>query len=100
MVRHTLATVDDTVPIKMVTASRGKYARAEPIAAMYEQGKIHHVGMFHQLEDQMCEWVPSGPSPDRIDALVWGMTELMISGSRAAPVVVPASLEQVSPWRM
>ncbi len=100
MVRHTLATVDDTVPIKMVTASRGKYARAEPIAAMYEQGKIHHVGMFHQLEDQMCEWVPSGPSPDRIDALVWGMTELMISGSRAAPVVVPASLEQVSPWRV
>ena len=66
------------MPFKAVTASRGKYARAEPIAALYEQGKIHHVGPFPDLEDQMCTWTPSSsePSPDRIDALVWALSDL------------------------
>ncbi len=63
-----------------VNASRGKYARAEPIAALYEQGKVHHVGTFPELEDQMCTWTPKGPadaSPDRMDALVWAITQLI-----------------------
>ena len=63
-----------------VNASRGKYARAEPIAALYEQGKVHHVGAFPDLEDQMCTWTPKGPadvSPARMDALVWAISHLV-----------------------
>jgi len=85
----------------MVRASRGKRTRAEPVAALYEQGKVHHVGFLTLLEDQLCSWVPDvGDSPDRLDALVWALTELMIDGARAAPVVAPASLTQTSPWRL
>lgn len=81
MVGHTLSTIDSTVSYKAVRASRGKYTRAEPIAALYEKGMIHHVGVFPELEDQMCTWVPGEKSPDRMDALVWGMTELMLENS-------------------
>jgi phage terminase large subunit-like protein len=66
------------VVFKKVTASRGKRTRAEPIAALYEQGRAHHVGMFADLEDQMCTWVPGMKSPDRMDALVWMATEAML----------------------
>ncbi len=69
-----------TFRFRAVSASRGKYARAEPIAALYEQGKVHHVGTFPELEDQMCTWTPKGPadvSPDRMDALVWAITQLI-----------------------
>jgi predicted phage terminase large subunit-like protein len=66
------------VNFKSVHASRGKRTRAEPVAAMYEQGRIHHVGMFTELEDQMCTWMPGEKSPDRMDALVWGATEVML----------------------
>ena len=64
----------------MVTASRGKALRAEPIAALYEQLKIHHVGQFNALEDEMTSWQPglSSFSPNRMDALVWVLTELML----------------------
>ena len=85
LARHTLKIAADgaPVPFKQVFASRGKYARAEPVAALYEQGKVHHVGAFPQLEDQMCAWEPgSDVSPDRADALVWAITELLITGSR------------------
>lgn len=71
----------DFVPLKAVHATRGKYVRAEPISQLYEQGKIHHVGFFPELEDQLCEYTPDGNmgySPDRMDALVWGFTELMV----------------------
>ena len=78
MVEHTLRTVDRSVPIKQVRASRGKQTRAEPVAALYEQGRVHHVGLLHDLEDQLCTWVPGDQSPDRLDALVWGLTELMV----------------------
>jgi phage terminase large subunit-like protein len=78
MVAHTLKVIDPDVPLRLVHASRGKIARAEPVAALYEQGKIHHVGCFGQLEDQMCTWVQGMKSPDRLDALVWGLTELFI----------------------
>lgn len=75
----------DFVPVKPVHATRGKYVRAEPVAQLYEQGKIYHVGSFANLEDQMCEYTPEGIStlgysPDRMDALVWGFTELLIGG--------------------
>ncbi len=69
-----------TFRFRAVNASRGKYARAEPIAALYEQGKVHHVGTFPDLEDQMCTWTPKGPadvSPDRMDALVWAIAHLV-----------------------
>lgn len=78
MVGHTVRTVDKTIPFKSVHASRGKYTRAEPVSALYEQGRVHHVGFFPDLEDQLCEWVPGDKSPDRLDALVWAITELML----------------------
>jgi phage terminase large subunit-like protein len=71
----------DFIPLKAVHATRGKYVRAEPVAQLYEQKKIHHVGTFPELEDQLCEYTPDGNmgySPDRMDALVWGFTELMV----------------------
>ena len=99
MVRHTLQTVERHVPIRMVHASRGKRVRAEPIAALYEQGRVHHLGSFPELEDQLCSWVPdSSTSPDRLDALVWAFTDLVIT-PRQVPTVMPSSLEQVNPWQ-
>ncbi|MFL5289402.1 MAG: DNA-packaging protein [Rhodopila sp.] len=79
MVMSTLKSVDPGVPVKMVVASRGKAIRAEPVASLYEQGRIKHVGNLNQLEDQLAEWDPAanGPSPDRLDAAVWALTELM-----------------------
>jgi len=77
MVAHTIRTVDRSVPLRPVTASRGKITRAEPVSALYEQGRVHHAGCFPTLEDQMCDWVAGTPqSPDRMDALVWAITDL------------------------
>jgi phage terminase large subunit-like protein len=74
---NALRTVDTNVPYKTVHASRGKAIRAEPISALYEQGRMHHVGQLAELEDQLCSFVPGiGASPDRLDALVWAATEL------------------------
>jgi phage terminase large subunit-like protein len=78
MVEHTVRSVDKNVPFKSVHASRGKELRAEPISALYEQGRVHHIGFFPELEDQLCEWVSGDKSPDRLDALVWALTELML----------------------
>jgi len=79
MVELTVRTVDRTVAYRAVQATRGKQTRAEPVAALYEQGKVHHVGMLGALEDQMCSWEPGiGASPDRVDALVWALTDLMV----------------------
>lgn len=83
MVESTIRAVRNTVPFKEVTASRGKWVRAEPIAALYEQGRISHVGTFAALEDEMVNFGPNGmvgdASPDRVDALVWALTELFPS---------------------
>ena len=78
LVEAVLRQVDENVSYKKVTASRGKMIRAEPIAALYEQGRVHHVGSFERLEDQMTSYNPvdAKSSPDRMDALVWAMTEL------------------------
>jgi len=77
MVALTIHQVDNRVPpVKLVHASRGKQARAEPIAAIYEQGRGHHVGMFPALEDELCLWIPGDASPNRLDSLVWAGAEL------------------------
>jgi phage terminase large subunit-like protein len=84
MVEHTIATVARSMGVhvatRAVTASRGKVQRAEPVAALYEQCKAHHVGSLPQLEDEQCRFVPGefDGSPNRVDALVWAMTDLML----------------------
>jgi phage terminase large subunit-like protein len=79
MVEQTIRTVDRNVSFKSVHASRGKITRAEPIAALAEQFRIHHVGAFPELEDQLCTFAAgSSESPDRLDAMVWAFTELMV----------------------
>ncbi|WP_404415515.1 DNA-packaging protein [Brevundimonas vesicularis] len=91
MVEHVIRTVDRRVPYREVTASRGKILRAEPIAALYEQGKVKHVAGLRDLEDQMCAMTSEGfmgdASPDRVDALVWALTELMVTGKGPATVI-------------
>lgn len=90
MVESTLKAVDRSVPVELVSATRGKVVRAEPISALYEQGRVHHCGRFDILEDQMClfsiDYVrnESNGSPDRVDALVWGLTKIFdkITGRR------------------
>lgn len=82
MVRSTLKLVDSTVPIKMVHASRGKILRAEPVSALYEQGRVYHVSGLDPLETEMLVFDGTGPSPNRLDALVYVLTELMLK-SRA-----------------
>lgn len=85
MVRFTVSTADKNASFKEVVASRGKAVRAEPVSALYEQGRVHHVGYFPDLEDQMVNFTASGfvgeGSPDRADALVWALTELMLGDS-------------------
>jgi phage terminase large subunit-like protein len=77
LVIHLLQQVNVNIPVKKVTASRGKRVRAEPIAALMEQDRCHMVGYYAELEDQMCEWTPEDAnSPDRLDAMVWALTEL------------------------
>ena len=78
MVGNVISQVDDTVPVKLVWASRGKQTRAQPVSTIYEKQRAHHVGTFEALEDEMCLWVPGDPSPNRMDALVWAGTYLMI----------------------
>lgn len=88
MVEAVLRTVDPAVPITLVHARRGKFIRAEPIAALYEQGRVAHVGAWPALEDQMTTWeAASGNSPDRLDALVYALTELMVREPSAEPQV-------------
>lgn len=88
LVEQVVRTVDRSVPYKAVHASRGKRVRAEPIAALYEQGKVHHVGGLPDLEDQMCSFLPEGgdKSPDRVDALVWALTELLLGGGASPDI--------------
>ena len=85
MVGSIIRIVDKLVPFKKVHASRGKAIRAEPVSALYEQGRIHHVGFFPELEDQLCEWVTGEKSPDRLDALVWAVTDLMLEKQGLCP---------------
>jgi phage terminase large subunit-like protein len=90
MVESTIRTVWSTAPIEIVNASRGKVQRAEPIAALYEQGRVHHVGSFGDLESEMVTWTQTENwSPNRLDALVWAITELGLSEWREARISSP-----------
>ncbi len=95
MVEATIRSIDARVPFKKVHASRGKVIRAEPVSALYEQHKVHHVGIFPQLEDQLCAFTSdfnratAGYSPDRVDGLVWAITELAVKP--AVPVAASAT---------
>ncbi len=88
MVTSVIRQVDPTVPVRAVRATRGKWLRAEPVAALYEQGRVNHAARFGALEDEMCDFAPSGlssgRSPDRLDALVWALTDLLL-GSEGRP---------------
>ena len=90
MVRAVIGEADRTVPVIAVRATRGKWLRAEPVAALYEQGRVKHVGAFPALEDEMCDFgldgLSSGRSPDRLDALVWAATSLSF-GAKGEPRV-------------
>ena len=92
MVASVLRAASVALPLRLVHASRGKVARAEPVAALYEAGRVRHAGLFPALEDQLCglmvggEYRGPGRSPDRADALVWALTELML-GTRGEPRV-------------
>jgi phage terminase large subunit-like protein len=88
MVSAIIRQIDPNVPVRPVHATRGKWLRAEPVAALYEQGRVRHAGRFAALEDEMCDFsiegLSDGRSPDRVDALVWALTELMLN-ERGAP---------------
>lgn len=90
LVVNVIRQIDANVPVGKVYATRGKFLRAEPVAALYGEGRIVHVGEFPALENQMCDFGPEGlsegRSPDRVDALVWAITELMLV-NRTAPLV-------------
>lgn len=78
LIETVLRTIDINIPYKKIHASRGKITRAEPISSLYEQGKVHHVGKFDDMEDEMCTYTAeTSESPNRMDALVWAITELM-----------------------
>ena len=90
MVRAVIGEADPTVPVIAVRARKGKWLRAEPVAALYEQGRVKHAGVFPALEDEMCDFgldgLSSGRSPDRLDALVWAVTALTF-GAKDGPRV-------------
>ena len=91
MVARTIETIPGAPSVKLVTASRGKAQRAEPVAAHYEHHRVHHIGSFPELEDEMCSWAPGTVySPNRMDAMVWAVTELDLSGGDAYGEVVEA----------
>ena len=89
MVARVIAEQDAGVPVEMVRATRGKYLRAAPVAQLYEQGRASHAGAFPALEDELCAFGPDGlgggRSPDRLDALVWAVTALALTPSKAEP---------------
>lgn len=104
MVSHVIHSIDPNIKVKQVRASRGKIPRAEPISGLYEQRRVKHVGSFRYLEDQMCSYTPMSESegahsPDRMDAMVWGLTELLVTNALpdlsppiALPLVTPYSV--------
>lgn len=98
LVERNIRAVDASVSFRAVRASRGKYIRAEPVAALYEQGRVHHVGSFPVLEDQMCGWTPQSgeKSPDRLDALVWAVTDLVIDPEQLQQYRRIGDLTQIS----
>lgn len=95
MVEHVIRTARPRTPFKMVSASRGKVVRAEPFSALYEQGKVRHVGRFHDLEDELAAFSTVGylgqGSPNRADSLVWSLAELFpaLTKKKREPAPLP-----------
>jgi phage terminase large subunit-like protein len=88
MVEYTIRSMNPNISYQGVRASRGKVVRAEPVLALYERDRLHHVGTLQELEDEMCSWVPGEkgmPSPNRVDALVWAASELMLGHKNYGP---------------
>jgi phage terminase large subunit-like protein len=113
LLESVLRTIRPMIPIERPNARYSKQARAEPIVALYEQGRVHHLGdmdAFKDLEEEMCSWVPPAPgkraskSPDRIDALVWALSELNLQGKKIRRNdlggIAPMNFEQSNPWSM
>lgn len=105
MVQHTIQTARPRTPYKMVTATRGKAVRAEPFSALYEQGKVRHVGEFHNLEDELCSFSTIGyvghGSPNRADAWIWVLAELFPGMTKGPPKVqhtIDATLSMPACW--
>lgn len=100
LVERNLRAISANLPVKLVDATKGKIVRAEPVAGLYEQKKVAHWGVFPVLEDQMCEYTgeETEESPDRLDALVWGLTELMLSGKPVPHVAFPGGSVATSVW--
>jgi phage terminase large subunit-like protein len=98
--RTILEGIDPSVATRSVHASRGKQARAEPVGARYEQGRVHHVGVFERLEDQLCNYVPAfvKESPDRLDALVWAVTDLDSSALPNLKIDVDSGYRGANVW--
>ncbi len=85
LVKMNIRNYNRNIPITSVRATRGKALRAEPIADLYDRGLVHHVGYFQELEDELCTWTPLEPvSPNRLDALVWGLTYLTRGGVKTS----------------
>ena len=103
MVEYTIRTVRQDASIKTIVASRGKAVRAEPIAALYEQGKVHHVGAFARAEEQMITFPISNEHDDMVDALVYALTELSSAPAPAMagvdPVALGADRPRMQMWR-
>ena len=100
LVESNIRTIEPNVAYRAVRATRGKSLRAEPVAALYEQGRVHHAGKLDHLEDQMCGWVPGSgeKSPDRMDALVWAITDLLIDCEPVSVAQVWSAADyQISP---
>lgn len=100
MVEHVIRTVEGgkKASYRTVRASKGKYTRAEPVASLFERNMVHMVGALGLLEDELCTWVPGEDSPNRLDAMVWGVTDLMLDG-KEIPAAAPASMTKSSQWR-
>lgn len=97
LVENLIRTIDGQVAYRAVHASRGKLTRAEPVAALYEQGRVHHVGGFATLEDQLCEYAGFGISPDRLDALCWAVTDLLVEAQMPNMAFDGSALDGVAP---
>src|SRR4051794_33743468 len=95
MVIATIEGIWPGAPVERVTASRGKAIRAEPIASLYEQGRVHHVGLFPEFEDQMCAFPVESSEDDELDAAVWALTELSAQTQEIVPILY---VGRVSGW--
>ena len=103
MVANTIKSIRQNINVQQVRATRGKHKRAEPVASLYEQGRVSHVGAFSELEDQMilftnAGWMGETGSPDRCDALVWGLTYLFPSIIRKKETVIVKPIKTRSPF--